>query len=139
MNDKSLIVGALALIVIVGGVLYAVSGPSSGTVSGNPTSVSGTGSGPNLALAQCLKDNGVVFYGAFWCPHCKKQKEEFGDAVSALPYVECSTPDGNSQTPICAAKGIKSYPTWVFPDGTRLTGEHTVQEIATAAQCPLNV
>jgi thiol-disulfide isomerase/thioredoxin len=137
MNDKSLIVGALVLIVAVGGILYAVSGNQPGTsVTGTPVSSSSdTPGGPNLALAQCLKDNGVVFYGAFWCPHCKKQKEDFGAAQSALPYVECSTPDGNSQTPICAAKGIKSYPTWVFPDGSELTGEQSLEVLAQKANC----
>ena len=28
-------------------------------------------------FAQCLKDKGATFYGAFWCPHCKAQKALF--------------------------------------------------------------
>jgi thiol-disulfide isomerase/thioredoxin len=138
MNDKSLIVGAIVLIIAVGAILYVASGNQQGsTVTGAPTTgtVSGTASGPNVALAQCLKDAGVVFYGAFWCPHCKAQKEDFGAAVPALPYVECSTPDGNSQTPICIQKGIQSYPTWVFPDGSRLTGEQSLATLAAKASC----
>ena len=50
------------------------------------------------AFAQCLKDKGAIFYGAFWCPHCQNQKAMFGKSVQFLPYVECSTPDGNGQT-----------------------------------------
>ena len=138
MNDKSLIIGAIALIVAVGGILYVVSGSQNGsTVTGTPIVATDTASatGPNVPLAQCLKDKGVVFYGAFWCPHCKKQKEEFGGAVAALPYVECSTPDGNDQTPICKAKGVKSYPTWRFPDGSELTGEQTLATLAEKGNC----
>lgn len=138
MNDKSLIVGALVLIVAVGGILYAVSGTQSGTVTGTPTTTSeGGGGGPNLALAQCLKDSGVVFYGAFWCPHCKAQKAEFGDAAAALPYVECSTADGNAQTPICITKKINSYPTWVFPDGGRLSGDQSLATLSASSSCPM--
>ncbi len=138
MNDKSLIIGALVLIIAVGGILYVVSGNQSATpVTDTPTSTttSETAGGPNLALAQCLKDNGAIFYGAFWCPHCKKQKADFGAAEAALPYVECSTADGNSQTPICAAKGIKSYPTWKFADGSELTGEQSLETLAGKANC----
>ena len=27
------------------------------------------------AFARCLSDRGVKMYGAWWCPHCKEQKE----------------------------------------------------------------
>src|SRR3989344_7482831 len=69
-------------------------------------------------FAQCLADKEVIFYGAFWCPHCQTQKALFGRSVKLLPYVECSTPDGNDQLQICKDEGIESYPTWEFPDGT---------------------
>jgi len=65
-------------------------------------------------LATCLKDKGAVFYGAFWCPHCNDQKKEFGSAVKLLPYTECSKPNGEEQTQVCADKNILSYPTWIF-------------------------
>ncbi len=70
------------------------------------------------AFAQCIKDSGATFYGAFWCPHCQAQKKAFGSSAHLLPYVECSTPDGNGQTQVCIDKGIKSYPTWFTKDGT---------------------
>ena len=137
MNDKSMIVGALALVIFVGAILYVVSGNSSpaAPAASDTSTTTAVASGPALALAQCLKQNGVVFYGAFWCPHCKAQKAEFGDAVPALPYVECSTPDGNAQTPICIQKNITSYPTWVFPDGSRLTGEQPLETLADKGSC----
>lgn len=88
-------------------------------------------------FAQCLKDKGVVMYGAFWCPHCQRTKAMFGSSSKYLPYVECSTPDGKSQTQICKDKGIQSYPTWVFPDGETYSGEHTLGEIASSSACVL--
>ena len=89
-------------------------------------------------FAQCLKDRGAVFYGAFWCPHCQATKKMFGTAARLLPYVECSTPDGKEQLQICKDKGIQSYPTWTFPNSTTtLTGERTLQELSDASGCPL--
>ena len=88
-------------------------------------------------FAQCLKDKGAIFYGAFWCPHCKAQKAMFGKSVSKLPYVECSNPDGQSQTQICIDKGITSYPTWVFADGSRLSGEIPLATLAEKTSCVL--
>jgi thiol-disulfide isomerase/thioredoxin len=88
-------------------------------------------------LAQCLKDKGAVFYGAFWCPHCQEQKKMFGNSAKLLPYVECSTPDGKNQTQICIDKGVQSYPTWEFADGSKLTGEQQPQILAEKAGCEM--
>lgn len=101
MNTKKL------LIVIV---LLAVALIVIGIVVGNKKSKSS----PLGVLAQCIKDSGAKFYGAFWCPHCQKQKQMFGSSVKLLPYVECSTPDGKSQTPVCQEQKIEGYPTWKF-------------------------
>ena len=92
---------------------------------------------PYNNLAQCIKSQGVIFYGAFWCPHCQRTKAMFGSAAKYLPYVECSTPDGKSQTQICIDKNIQSYPTWIRPDGASITGEHTISEISTFSGCTI--
>ncbi len=136
MDDKKIIAGVVVLLLIVGGALYITSG-GSGTVSntGSTTGETGTASGPNVAFAQCLKDKGATFFGAFWCPHCRSQKALFGDAVPALPYVECSTPDGKGQTQICRDKKIESYPTWEFADGSRVTGEQSFATLAEKSGC----
>ncbi len=89
------------------------------------------------SLAQCLTTKGVIFYGAFWCPHCQATKRMFGTSARLLPYHECSTPDSKGQLKECTDAGVKSYPTWKFPDGSELTGEHTLQELSTASKCPL--
>ncbi len=88
-------------------------------------------------FAQCLADKGVIFYGAFWCPHCQATKRMFGSSARLLPYVECSTPDAQGQLQKCTDIGVQSYPTWVFPDGSRLTGEQTLQTLAEKSTCQL--
>jgi len=92
-------------------------------------------------FAQCLKDSGAVFYGAFWCPHCQAQKKLFGTSQKFLPYVECSTPDGKGQTPFCTEKNISNYPTWELKDGTRIPVENsagvTLETLAAKTSCVL--
>ncbi len=89
-------------------------------------------------LAQCMKDQGVVFYGAFWCPHCQRTKALFGNSAKLLPYVECSTPDGKGQLQICIDKKITNYPTWIRPDGAIVTGEHSIEELASFSGCTVD-
>jgi uncharacterized membrane protein len=67
------------------------------------------------ALAEHLTDEGVLFYGASWCPHCQEQKRLFGASASRLPYIECSPAGQNTpQAPSCNRAGIQSYPTWIY-------------------------
>ena len=99
--------------------------------------------GPGVydTFAQCIADSGTTFYGAFWCPHCQAQKKLFGSSAKLLPYVECSTPDGNGQTQACIDKGIQSYPTWIMKDGTVLPNENgagiTLETLAAKTSCQL--
>jgi hypothetical protein len=93
--------------------------------------------GKYTEFAQCLTSKGAKFHGAFWCPHCQEQKALFGDAADSLPYVECSTPDRQNQTQACIDAGIKSYPTWVFADGSRLSGLNSLEKLAEVTTCTL--
>lgn len=128
MNKNTwIIIGVIAVIVLGGFVSY----------ESYKTSNNGLTPGALDSFVQCIKGKGIVFYGAFWCPHCQRTKAEFGDSASKLPYVECSTPDGQSQTQICIDHQVTEYPTWILPDGTRITGEHTLQELSTDFSCPL--
>lgn len=97
----------------------------------------GSRSGELDAFAQCLKDKGAIFYGAFWCPHCVRQKALFGKSEKLIPYVECSTPDTRGTLPICAEKKIDGYPTWVFSDGSRKEGEVDFKTLSEKTNCPL--
>ncbi|MDD5721560.1 MAG: hypothetical protein PHT16_03945 [Candidatus Pacebacteria bacterium] len=102
-----------------------------------PTVLPTAGPGKYDSFATCLKDKGAVFYGTFWCPHCQAEKKLFGVSQKLLPYVECSTPDGQGQTQICADNKITSYPTWTFADGTSLSGEISLQQLADKTSCVL--
>jgi len=81
------------------------------------------------ALAEYLKDEGVLFYGASWCPHCQEQKRLFGASVSRLPYIECGPGGPNApQAPSCSLAGVQTYPTWV------IKGRAIVGQVLTLAQ-----
>jgi thiol-disulfide isomerase/thioredoxin len=129
MKKNYLIAGGIVLLAILFGAYVSYN-----SYQGEKTSFA---PGALDSFVQCIKDKGIIFYGAFWCPHCQATKAEFGDSAPKLPYVECSTPDGQSQTQICIDKKIQEYPTWALPDGTRVTGEHTLQELSTDFGCPL--
>lgn len=96
-----------------------------------------SGPGKYDAFAQCLKDKGAVFYGAYWCPHCQEQKKLFGSAVKLLPYVECSTANGQGQLQVCKDKNISGYPTWDFADGSREGGKLSLEALSEKTSCPL--
>ena len=81
------------------------------------------------ALAEHLTEEGVLFYGASWCPHCQEQKRLFGASASRLPYIECSLGGPNSpQSAACRTAGVQSYPTWV------INGRATVGQVLSLAQ-----
>jgi hypothetical protein len=127
MNQVKIFVGVIALLIL--GVIA--------TVVFRGTGGRAVITGQYDAFAQCIKDSGATFYGAFWCPHCQAQKKMFGASAKLLPYVECSTLDGKSQVPACTEKGVSSYPTWEFADGSRLTGEVPLTQLAEKTGCVL--
>jgi len=44
--------------------------------------------GQHDELAQCLTSQGVKMYGAYWCPHCQDQKDDFGASFTYIDYIE---------------------------------------------------
>lgn len=88
-------------------------------------------------FATCLKDSGAKFYGAFWCPHCTNTKRLFGASADLLPYIECSTPDGKEQLQVCKDAKVETYPTWTFADGSRESGELSLERLAEKTACEL--
>ena len=79
------------------------------------------------ALADHLKRQGVLFYGAWWCSHCQHQKALFGSpAQERLPYVECDKDDSGRQR--CNAAQVRAYPTWDYK-GERREGVLTLEEL----------
>lgn len=89
------------------------------------------------ALAEHLTDQGAVFYGASWCPHCQEQKRLFGASAGRLPYIECSPAGPNApQLPSCSRAGVNTYPTWVI-DGRTFVGEVlSLSQLAAASGFP---
>lgn len=122
----------IVAILIVGGVIgiKTLSNKESDTATNSVT--------PYDTFAQCVGDSGATFYGAYWCPHCQAQKKLFNNSKK-LPYVECSTPDGKGQLPICIDKEITGYPTWVFADGSRENGELTFEKLAEKTGCEIPI
>lgn len=125
-TSKVVIGSALGILILVG-VIYAFS-QKGGTQAGP---------GPLDAFAQCLGEKGAKFYGAFWCPHCQNQKKLFGSSERYLPYIECSTANGQGRLPVCEQANIEGYPTWEFADGPRLSGEVPLETLAENTGCEL--
>jgi|SRR5919199_3973265 thiol-disulfide isomerase/thioredoxin len=72
-----------------------------------------TSTASKVALASHLKQIGAKFYGTFWCPYCKQQKEMFSQqAFSQINYIECDPQGKNAQTDLCEKANIESFPTW---------------------------
>lgn len=78
----------------------------------NPTVGQLFGPSYESELAEHLSNTGATMYGAYWCPHCARQKQTFGHASVLLPYVECDSRGPNPQVDLCNAVGINAYPTW---------------------------
>ncbi len=123
MKKEVVIIGSITLVVLGGIIAYSY------RENNTP--------GPLDGFATCLKDKGVKFFGAFWCPHCQREKALFGRSARLLPYIECSTPDAKGQLQICKDNHIEGYPTWEFPGGGRLTGEIPLQTLAASSSCQL--
>ena len=84
-------------------------------------------SADQLALVEHLRLEGAIYYGAWWCPACFKQKNLFGQqAGNQLPYVECEKTD--EQRERCGKAGIAAYPTWVM-GSQRLEGVQTLEDL----------
>lgn len=81
-------------------------------------------------LAMCLTEKGVAMYGAYWCSHCQNQKKIFGESFKYVKYIECTQEIKN-----CEEKNIEGYPTWIFKDGSRLSGEQPLLVLAQKVSC----
>ncbi len=130
---------ALALGGLVG--LLVLAGSAALAEGGTPSPHTLPSTSPNLGeplkpstaeqeqLSDFLRRQGVLFYGAWWCPACFRQKSLFGqEAGKRLPYVECDKTEAGRER--CQAEGIKAYPTWVM-GGQRLEGVQTLEELKT--------
>jgi cyclophilin family peptidyl-prolyl cis-trans isomerase len=90
-----------------------------------------------VAFAKALAAGGAIYYGADWCPHCTATKALFEDGKDFLPFVEVTNPD-HSLNQIGIDNNITTFPTWVFQDGGRLTGELSLQTLSERSGIPIN-
>lgn len=103
-----------------------------GDVTYVPKRVSRKSSAQAIELAKELKQKGVTMYGAYWCPHCSRQKEIFGaEAWSIMNYVECS-PKGYGFQGLKMCKGVEGYPTFKDKTGrvVNVSGERPLDFLA---------
>jgi hypothetical protein len=113
----------LAALLLAGILLYGCTGQGNGNIDYD-------------AFAKCLTAKGAKMYGAYWCGHCQNQKAAFGEAWQYVKYVECAGEDGG-QAVACAGAGVTSYPTWIFANGSRQTGELSFEELSASTGCEL--
>ena len=126
---KLILVILIGFFVLVAGCTDGNSGINPGT---NPPANAVVAS-PMDDFAKCLTEKGAKFYGASWCPHCKDQKDSFGSSLQYVKYIECATSSG--QTMECDAAGVDRYPTWIFADGSKLTGNLPFDALASKTGC----
>lgn len=90
------------------------------------------------AFAKCTAARGAKMFGAYWCPHCQEQEEAFGSAFKYVNYVECGVKgDVHAQSEACKQASIKHYPTWEFPDGSRVEGKQSFEFLGDKTGCSL--
>ena len=76
-------------------------------------------------FARCLNRAGATFYSADWCPHCAAQNRMFGNAVGYLRIVDCTA----------GCDDVRSFPTWTFANGSRLSGVASFDVLARRTGC----
>ncbi len=89
------------------------------------------------AFANCLTEKQIKMYGLYWCTHCAEQKEMFGESFKHVTYVECGIKGSKDEEPVCKEAGIKNFPTWQFPDGSRKEGTQPLQLLSEQTGCSL--
>lgn len=84
-----------------------------------------------IQLADQLNAVDAKFFGAHWCPACKKQMKLFGkQAGRRLNYVECGLPEKYpDQVRQCRDAQIQSIPTWTRPGSARLEGVQSINTL----------
>lgn len=103
-----------------------------GDVTYVPKRVSRKSTSQAIELAKLLSDKDVTMYGAYWCPHCSRQKELFGaEAWALINYVECS-PKGYGFQGQKMCMGVEGYPTFKDKTGRliNISGERPLDFLA---------
>lgn len=144
-SKKKLIISIIIAIAVIAAALVITFVKSGGnTIGNNIVPNNGGNINPNAgndnsiiintkeaALAKCLTEKGVIFYGASWCPHCANQKKAFGDGAKYLPYVECTDVALQQK---CVDAEVTSIPDWRI-NGQQYLGEQSLENLAAYSGC----
>ncbi len=126
----------ITISVLLGGLIWSNNvDPSNALDVPSPTEnvspIITTSSSPQkVKFAKFLKDNNIVLYSAYWCPHCHDQKQLFGkEAVKELKLVECAKDGKDNQYDLCQTKGINGFPSWEI-NGEIFSGTLELNDLA---------
>ena len=126
----------VALSVLLGGLIWSTNVDPSSAVDFTSTNekispqITTSSSNQKIKFAKFLKDNNIVMYSAYWCPHCHDQKQLFGkQAVKELTVVECAQDGKNNQYELCQKKGIDGFPSWEI-NGEIYSGTRDLNDLA---------
>jgi glutaredoxin len=123
INKITIMIG----LIIIG--LFVVSCTNVGTSNDENSVVEESFVSGEERVAKCLTENGATMFGTEWCPHCKDQKSNFGEAFEYVDYVDC---DENQIA--CSNAGVRGYPTWRI-NGQLYPGARLVSDLAGIAGC----
>lgn len=87
-------------------------------------------------FAKCLTQKGAKMYGAYWCGHCKNQKELFGESFKYVTYIECDPKGDGAKPELCIQNNVQGFPTWII-DGKYYEGEQSLETLSSLTGCPL--
>ncbi len=128
MTSMKLVIPVSLFLLFIGGLVF----------SANITGYFASEPGKYDDFAKCLTEKGAKIYGAYWCPHCQDQKSDFGSSWKYVDYVECDLGNGQGQKQVCTEAGVSGYPTWIFADGSSLSGEQSFSTLAKKTLCNLS-
>lgn len=120
-KDNTMYIIAGVLIIIIGIIAFAATRPSK--VNAEP--------GELDEFAQCLTEQGAIFYGTEWCGFCQRQKEDFGPSMQYINFIDC---DQNRN--LCQSEGITGYPTWKI-NGQLYPGMQQLNRLSDITGCEL--
>ena len=125
----------VAVSVLLGGLIWSTNVDPSNAINFQKTTenispIITTSSSPQkIKFAQFLKENNIVMYSAYWCPHCHDQKQLFGqEAVKELKVVECASDGKDNEYELCQTKGIEGFPSWEI-NGEIISGTRELNDL----------
>ncbi|MFP4568284.1 MAG: protein disulfide isomerase family protein [Candidatus Woesearchaeota archaeon] len=122
-KDNTIYYLVAGLVLIVGLIIFATTRSNTGNFT--------TEDGEFDEFAQCLTEQGAIFYGTEWCGYCQQQKEMLGSSMQHINFVDC---DENRNT--CMSEGVTGYPTWKI-NGQLYSGMQQLPRLSELSGCEI--